>query len=297
MIYIVRRRKIWFAISAFLVGASVFALIFWGLNLGIDFTGGSLLEVKFSDVRPSIEEIQSIASDQDLGEVLIQPIGDKNIVLRMKSASEEEHQKLFSAISEKYQDVSEERFDSIGPVIGEELQKKSLMTIVLVIIAIALYIAFAFRKVSYPIQSWKYGAITLLALFHDVIIPLGVFAVLGKFLHIEIGSAFVAAILTVLGYSVNDTIVVFDRVRENLMRGGGEFEGLVEKSVNETLGRSINTTLTTLFVLFAVFFFGGETIKIFALALIVGVAAGAYSSIFVASPLLVSWYRRSNNQE
>lgn len=296
MIHIVRKRKTWFAISAFLVSASILSLIFWGLNLGIDFTGGSLLEIKFSESRPSIEEIQEVVSIKDLGDVLIQPMGDKNIVLRLKNINEEEHQDLFSALSERYPDISEERFDSIGPVIGEELQEKSLTAIILVIIAIALYIAFVFRKVSYPITSWKYGIVTLFALFHDVIIPLGVFAILGKFLNIEIGSAFVAAMLTVLGYSVNDTIVVFDRVRENLMRGGGEFEGLVEKSVNETLGRSINTTLTTLLVLVSVFLFGGETVKIFALALIIGVAAGAYSSIFIASPLLVSWYKRSNKE-
>ncbi|MEA3272035.1 MAG: protein translocase subunit SecF, partial [Patescibacteria group bacterium] len=290
MIYIVKRRKIWFTISAILVATSIFALVFWGLNLGIDFTGGSLLEVKFNENRPSVDEIQFLVAEQDLGEILVQPMGEQNIVLRLKTITEEEHQELFSAMAEKYSDISEERFDSIGPVIGAELQKKSLTAIILVIIAIALYIAFAFRKVSYPIQSWKYGLVTLFALFHDVIIPLGVFAVLGKFLNIEIGSAFVAAMLTVLGYSVNDTIVVFDRVRENLIRGGGEFEGLVEKSVNQTLGRSINTTLTTLVVLFAVFFLGGETVKIFALALIIGVGAGAYSSIFIASPLLVSWY-------
>ncbi|NQU83665.1 MAG: protein translocase subunit SecF, partial [Parcubacteria group bacterium] len=277
-----------------LVSASIFALSFWGLNLGIDFTGGSLLEVKFSETRPSIEEVQALVTEKDLGEVLVQPIGDNNIILRLKTITEQEHQELFGVIQEKYSDVSEERFDSIGPIIGEELQKKSLTAIILVILAIAIYVAFAFRKVSYPISSWKYGFVTLFALFHDVIIPLGVFAVLGQFLNVEVGSAFVAAMLTVLGYSVNDTIVVFDRVRENLMRGGGEFEGLVEKSVNETLGRSINTTLTTLVVLLSVFLLGGEAVKIFALTLIIGVGSGAYSSIFIASPLLVSWYKRGS---
>lgn len=293
MIQIVKRRKIWFTISAISVGVSLFALIFWGLNLGIDFTGGSLLEMKFSEQRPSIEEIQDLIADETLGDILIQPIGENNLVLRLQTITEEQHQELLGLIKENYPDVLEERFDSIGPVIGKELQKKSLMAIVLVILGIASYIAFAFRKVSYPIASWKYGVITLFALFHDVIIPIGVFAFLGKYFNIEIGSAFVAAMLTVLGYSVNDTIVVFDRVRENLMRESGEFENLVEKSVNETLGRSINTTLTTLLVLSAVFLLGGETIKTFALVLIIGVAAGAYSSIFIASPLLVSWYKKS----
>jgi len=188
--------------------------------------------------------------------------------------------------------IEEKRFNSIGPVIGSELKESSVWAIVIALIAIVLYIGFAFRKVSFPVSSFKYGIIATIALFHDIIITLGVFSVLGHFYGIEIGIPFVAAILAILGYSVNDTIVVFDRTRENLLKSGiDDFEKIVNKSVNETLIRSINTSFTTLIVLFALYLFGGDTIKYFVVALMVGIAAGTYSSIFIASPLLVTWQK------
>ena len=188
--------------------------------------------------------------------------------------------------------IKEKRFNSIGPVIGNELKESAVWAIVIALIAIVLYIGFAFRKVSFPISSFKYGIIATIALFHDVIITLGVFAVLGHFYNVEIGIPFVAAILAILGYSVNDTIVVFDRTRENLLKSGiDDFEKIVNKSVNETLVRSINTSFTTLVVLLTLYLFGGDTIKYFVVALMVGIAAGTYSSIFIASPLLVTWQK------
>jgi preprotein translocase subunit SecF len=196
---------------------------------------------------------------------------------------------------ERHEAVSELRFESIGPAIGAELRTKAMWSLILVLVAIAVYVAYAFRKVSRPVASWKYGLITLIAaLLHDVLIPLGVFAVLGKVFLVEINSAFIAAILTILGFSVHDTIVVFDRIRENLLKTGGAFHEIVERSVNETLARSINTTITTLLPLFAIFFWGGETLKYFALALIIGLVAGTYSSIFLASPLLVVFQKKSS---
>lgn len=294
MIYVVKRRKLWFGLAVVLVGASILALLFWGLKFGTDFTGGSLIEVKFGENRPSGDEVRGLLKDLDLGEITIQLAGEQNMVLKFGKETEqmqEKHWEINKILTEKYPGVSEEKFDSIGPIIGAELQKKTFIAIVLVILSIAIYVAFAFRKVSYPVESWKYGLITLVSLAHDVIIPLGVFSVLGKFYGIEVNAAFIAAMLTILGYSVNDTIVVFDRVRENLMRGGGEFESLVERSINETLARSLNTTITTLLALVAVYSFGGESIKMFALTLIIGITAGAYSSIFIASPLLVTWWK------
>jgi len=188
--------------------------------------------------------------------------------------------------------IEEKRFNSIGPVIGSELKESSVWAIVIALIAIVLYIGFAFRKVSFPVSSFKYGIIATIALFHDIIITLGVFSVLGHFYGIEIGIPFVAAILAILGYSVNDTIVVFYRTRENLLKSGiDDFEKIFNKSVNETLIRSINTSFTTLIVLFALYLFGGDTIKYFVVALMVGIAAGTYSSIFIASPLLVTWQK------
>jgi preprotein translocase subunit SecF len=217
------------------------------------------------------------------------------MIFRFKSVDEARHQEILKHLGEKFDKVEENRFESIGPTIGKELRRKATYAIVVVLICIILYIAWAFRKVSKPVASWKYGVIAVIALIHDVGIPIGLFAVLGRFFGVEVNSAFVAAILTILGYSVNDTIVVFDRVRENLIKSGGdydEFEKIVNESVNQTFARSINTTLTTLLALIAIFFWGGETIKYFALALIVGIGLGAYSSIFIASPLLVVLERK-----
>jgi preprotein translocase subunit SecF len=168
----------------------------------------------------------------------------------------------------------------------------------LALLAITIYIAFAFRKVSKPVSSWKYGLASLIALFHDILIPVGVFSILGKIYNVEITIPIVAALLTVLGFSVHDTIVIFDRIRENILRRGmGQFEETVNWSLNQTLGRSISTVLTVELVLFAIYLFGGQTLKYFALALIVGITSGAYSSIFIASPLLVSWYKWSGHKE
>lgn len=291
---IISKRKIWFVVAILLTVGCVTSLALWQLNFGLDFTGGSLMELSFEN-RPAVSEVQKITDEQGIQGAIIQEIGEGGMALRFKAVSEEEHQELLSAFKNSIAGVTEEKFDSVGPVIGAELQKKALTALILVLIGIAVYVWFAFRKVSYPVQSWKYGLITLVSLAHDVLLPLGIFAVLGRFFNVEVGSAFVAAILTVLGYSVNDTIVVFDRVRENLLKKSGdeEFEDLVNRSVNETMARSINTTFTTLLALVAVFFFGGESLKMFALALIIGVSAGAYSSIFIASPLLVTWYKHS----
>jgi len=188
--------------------------------------------------------------------------------------------------------IEEKRFESIGPVIGNELKSSAFWALILSLVGIVLYISWAFRKVSRPISSFNYGFIAIIALFHDIVITMGIFAVLGHFLNVEVGIPFMAALLTVLGYSVNDTIVVFDRTRENLLKADiDDFEEVVNKSVNETLIRSLNTSFTTLLVLAALFLFGGETIKYFVVALFVGIFFGTYSSIFIASPLLVSWQR------
>jgi len=186
--------------------------------------------------------------------------------------------------------VIEERFETIGPVIGEEIKKKAWVAIFFTVIAIVLYIAYVFRKVSKPVASWKYGIAAIVALVHDIVIITGLFSILGHFFGTEVNSLFITALLTILGFSVNDTIVVFDRTRENLNKHySQDFEKIVNDSVNSSITRSVNTSLTTLLILLALFFFGGETIKDFVLALIAGVVVGTYSSIFVASPIIVSW--------
>ncbi len=287
---IIKKRKIWLSISAVLVLLSWICMIVFGLNLGIDFTGGSLLEVKFNQQRPDIVEVKNNLAELELsGDILVQPAEDQNMILRFQDIEENTHQTIYNKLAEKYPDnVEELRFEAIGPAIGNELKSKAVYSIILVIIAIIIYVAWAFRKVSYPVKSWKYGIIAIIALVHDISIALGIFAILGRFAGVEVGLPFVAALLTILGYSVNDTIVVFDRIRENLGRlVKHDFEQIVNRSVNETLRRSINTSITTILVLLMVFIFGGASIKFFVLALMIGILSGTYSSIFLASPLLV----------
>jgi preprotein translocase subunit SecF len=282
--------KIYFIFSGILVLASLVSLLIFGLNLGIDFTGGSILEANFLQERPANQEIREKLAELDfLEEVLVQPAGKTGVILRMKDLSEKQHQEVLRKLGELGQ-LEEGRFESIGPVIGKELKEKTRILIVVALAAIVLYVTFAFRGVSRPVASWQYGLSALIALFHDVLIPVGVFSVLGKFYGIQVTIPVVAALLTVLGYSVNDTVVVFDRIREHLlMRKDMTFEETVNQSLNQTIVRSINISLTTLLVVGAIFFLGGETLKYFALALIVGIGVGTYSSLFLASPILVSW--------
>jgi preprotein translocase subunit SecF len=200
-----------------------------------------------------------------------------------------ESREVVDHLKTKYPHSTELRFDAIGPVLGEELRKKSLEGLLVIFLAILAYVAYAFRKVSFPIKAWKYGVVTLIAAFHDVIVPLGVFSVLGHFYGVEIGTPFIAAILTIMGYSITDTIVVMDRVRENLQKTTGTFASVVDLSIRQTALRSFNTSIATLLTLFAIFLFGGSSLHDFTLALIIGIAVGTYSSIFIASPLLVTW--------
>lgn len=286
---IVKLRHVWYAFSGVLIIASIFATATFGLKQGIDFTGGSLMTLRF-EKRPTPLEVEQSISKLDLGSVVIQPVGDNEMNVRTKTLDEKGHADLLAAVG-SFGKVEELRYDSIGPSIGAELRDKSWKALLIVFVAILAYIAYTFRKVSAPVQSWKYGLITVFTAFHDVIVPIGLFAILGKYANVEVGTPFIAAILTIMGYSINDTIVVLDRIRENLHRMGGDFEHIVSTSLTQTYLRSFNTSMTTLFSLVAVYFFGGESIRDFSLALIVGIVTGTYSSIFIASPLLVTWHR------
>ncbi len=360
---IIKKRNLFFIFSSTLVVVSLLSWIAWGLKPGIDFTGGSLMEVQFKE-RPSNDKITASLKDFNLGDVSIQQSGNSNVIIRFKNVDEDVHSQVvaklkedFSANTEKQkqknpanaeeppetktqtkdglspgdisitdengnvikdvsvsavndggeainadnsvpaqgadESVSELRFDSIGASVGQELRAKSFKAMLYAVIAIILYVAWAFRKVSRPVKSWKYGIVAIIALLHDISITIGVFVFLGHFLGTEINTPFIAALLTVFGYSVNDTIVVFDRIRENLHHYHENFEETVNDSINETFVRSLNTSLTTIIALLAVYFFGGASIKDFALALIVGLIAGTYSSIFIACPLLVTWHKIS----
>ncbi|NQU99380.1 MAG: protein translocase subunit SecF [Parcubacteria group bacterium] len=297
MIPIIKNRKIWFIFSGIMLTISIVSLIVFRFNLGIDFTGGTLLEIEFKNSEVDSNKIKEVLEPLGMGDIAIQTGEENNYLIRTEHINETRHQEVLNifreqiAISEE-STIEEKRFETIGPTIGEELKSKAVTAIVFVLIAIILYIAWAFRKVSGKIPSWKFGVSAIAALTHDIIIVLGIFSVLGYYLDVEISSMFVIALLTVLGYSVNDSIVVFDRIRYNALKGSDGFEETVEKSVNQTLVRSINTSVTTLLVLLVLYLFGGATIQWFVMALICGVIAGTYSSIFVASPILVAWEKR-----
>ena len=295
MIQFTKHRKIYFGFSGILIIASIFVLLVFGLKPGLDFTGGSILEIDYQETRPSNQEILEKLNEFDLGTIYVQPTGEKGVILRMKEIDEEIHQQILERLQDGRK-LEEIRFESIGPTIGQELKQKTKIVIVVALLSMIVYIALAFRKVQRPLRSWQYGIASVVALFHDILIPLGVFAVLGKFYGIEISIPVITALLAVLGYSINNTVVVFDRIRENLLKRGETFEETVDISLNQTLSRQINTSLTTLFVAGAVFFLGGETLKYFALALIFGILAGTYSSIFLAGPILVAWHSLRDSQ-
>lgn len=301
MIKIIKNRKFFLPISGLLVTASIVALFVWGLNFGIDFKGGSLLEVDFgSEFRPTITEIQSSLAEAGLMNTTVQPTEDSYII-RFKESDENIHFAALNSLkalaeSREIDTFKELRFDSVGPSIGKELKSKSFNASIIALVMIIIYISFSFRKVSLPVASWKYGIASIIALAHDVIITLGIFSFLGHFYGTEINTPFIAAILTILGYSINDTIVVFDRIRDNLPKSKDNFADTVDRSLNQTLRRSINTSFTTILALVAVYFFGGDSIKDFALALIIGIGFGTFSSIFVASPVLVIWDNLSRSR-
>jgi len=282
---------VYYIVSGTLVLATIISLFVFGLKFGIEFTGGTTMEVEFNEEKPSNQEIRSVLSKFELGEITVRPIGDAGVALQFKGVDENTHQEILTELN-NLSALEEKSFHYIGPSIGQELRNKTQLAIVLALFAITIYISFAFRKVSRPVSSWKYGVASLIALFQDILIPIGVFSILGRFYGVEITIPIIAALLTILGFSVHDTIVIFDRIRENIFRRGmGEFEDTVNWSLNQTVGRSLSTSFTTLIVLLSIFFFGGETLKYFSLALIIGMIAGSYSSIFLASPLLVSWYK------
>jgi len=295
MLNFIKYRKIYFVFSGILIIISVFALIFFRFNLGIDFTSGSILELEFKKERISNQEIEKKLADLNLGTIVIQPTGERGLILRMKALDEETHQEILKRLNE----TEQKKFEVIGPVVGRELKEKTKLFIFLVVLSIIFYITLAFRKVSRPVSSWLYGLIAaLVAFFHDILIPLGVFSFLGKFYNVQLTIPIVVGLLTILGYSVHDTIVVFDRIRENLLtKRGMSFEEIVNQSLNQTFTRSLNTSLTSLFTLMTIFFFGGQTLRYFSLILILGISLGTYSSIFIASPLLVSWLNWKNKRQ
>jgi preprotein translocase subunit SecF len=297
---IIQKRNWFLGFALAVIVASIVALSTWGLNFGVDFTGGSLMEVEFSGYQPTVSEIQGALASTNISNLTVQPTNN-SVILRFREDSEAVHKVVAGALEGLLADhqgagLKELQFDSVGPSIGKELKSKSFNSVAIVFVMIIIYISFAFRKVSRPVASWKYGVAAIVALVHDILFTLGVFSVLGHFYGIEINTPFIAAILTVLGYSVSDTIIVFDRIRENLPKSHEDFENTVNRSVNQTITRSINTSLSSILALLAILLFGGSTIKDFALALVVGIFIGTYSSIFIASSFLVIWEKLKNRR-
>jgi len=349
--WIINNRRIFYTLSGILVIASFLSLIVWGLKPGIDFTGGTLIEIQYPQGRPSQSDINSAIAAID-STASVRPSGTDEFIVRMKPVDQTQKSQVMNALQASPSTASSssvtrssvpalvsvskapgfasstvpisatinssvpgsttstgsgqavspqaivKTFDTVGPVLGAEALRKAYVSIALVILGIVLFITFAFRKVSEPVSSWKYGLTAIVALVHNVIIPVGVFSILGHFSGYEVDTLFVTALLVILGFSIHDTIVVFDRVRENLRLNIAKkpFDQVVGQSVSQTFTRSVNTSLTTLIALVVLYIFGGSSTEHFSLALIIGIAAGTYSSIFIGSPLLVTierWGRKA----
>ena len=295
--FIIKHRKLFFVITGSIVALSLGALIFFGLHQGTDFTGGTLVQVQYEKGRPDAKALSQVLDEAGFKGYSLRGAGENDYILRAGALSSEMRTALattFSVHGGFLASISE--LTEVGPTVGLELRNKAIVALGLVMLAILFFIAFAFRKVSQPVSSWIYGFIALVTLIHDVIVPVGFYATLGYFLGAQVDTLFVTAILTVLGFSIHDTIVVFDRVRENLRvnqeRGRREdFAETAGRSLGQTFVRSINTSLTVLITLLALFFLGPASTKDFALTLLVGIIAGTYSSIFLATPLLVTTER------
>jgi len=291
MLNLMKYYKAWFLVSALISVVAIAALLVYGLKPGIDFRGGTLTQVGFANTPPDSAQVGETLRAAGFEGVQVQVLGERSMVIRTSPQENEEHLRLIQVLSEKYEGMIEEQFTSIGPVIGRELKGQAAVQLILVSLGIIFYIAYAFRKVTRPVSSWRFGVAAIVALVHDLLIVIGVFAILGHYRGVEVDSLFVTALLTVLGFSVHDTIVVFDRIRENLrIRAGANLFEIINNSINQTLIRSLNTSLTVVFVLAALFLFGGESIHYFVLALLIGIVAGTYSSIFIASPILYVWH-------
>ena len=285
---------LYFGVSLLVTLPGLFSLLTSGLKLSIDFTGGSLLELQASQ-SAQISHFFTVAENQGLELASVQPSSDHTYLLRLKPISQDQADKLKQELAATLGQVTETRFETVGPTIGAELTRKAILAVVVASIFIIVYITWSFKTIPRPYSSWKFGASAVIALLHDVLIVVGLYSLFGRLFGVEIDALFVTALLTVIGFSVHDTIVVFDRIRENLGKYSEfPFEELVNHSLLQTLGRSLSTSLTVVFVLLALLLFGGASIRNFVLALLVGIISGTYSSIFNASPLLVVWNKIQN---
>lgn len=293
MLNIIGKKNWYFAFSLLIIIPGLISLFLWGLNLSIDFTGGTrmiLLHPQSSQTRIQ-DTVRKTFEEQDIDIVTLSPSND-SLVIRTKQINERQNTILINEIKKDLPDIKQESFETIGPAVGGETTQNALKALGLASLLIVLYIAWSFRSVPRPTSSWKFGICAIITLLHDVLVLVGIFSLLGHFYGVEIDSLFITALLTVIGFSVHDTIVVFDRIRENLRRSVGlPFEQIVNDSILQTIVRSLNTSFTTMLVLFTMLIFGGDTLRWFIAALLIGIGVGTYSSIFNAAPLLVLWHQ------
>lgn len=291
MLNIIGKKNWYFLISLLVIIPGIMSLFMWGLQLSIEFTGGSRLTLVFPQKvnEQTISSVKQVFQEENIQDVLVQPSGNQ-LVIRTKPMNEKQDAVILNKINEKVGKFQQESFETIGPTIGNEITLNALKAIVVASVLIVFYIAWSFRSVPKPLSSWRFGICAIIALLHDVLLLVGIFSILGHFFHVEVDSLFVTALLTVIGFSVHDTIVVFDRIRENTRRiTGMSFAQLVNDSILQTLVRSLNTSFTAILVLLTLLIFGGETMRWFVIALLIGIISGTYSSIFNAAPLLVTW--------
>ncbi|MFQ6000269.1 MAG: protein translocase subunit SecF [Anaerolineae bacterium] len=290
MLDIIGKRYWYFLISALVLIPGVIFLTLFGLPLSIDFTGGALLEVEFARAQVRPAQVKEVFAEHGYGDTMVQTSGEEVFLIRTKNIDSATKTAIEADLEERFGGLTELRFESVGPAVGEEVQQRALYAVGLAAVAILLYISWAFRHVPKPV---RFGTCAIIAMIHDVFVVVGVAAILGRLRNWEVDALFLTALLTVIGFSVHDTIVVFDRIRENMKRRAGEpIESIVNHSIIQTLDRSINTQLTVVFTLTALLLFGGVTIRGFVFTLLIGIISGTYSSIFNASPLLVEWERK-----
>lgn len=301
---IIQKRRVWYILSLLFIVPGIISIFTWGLNVGIDFKGGSLLQVEYSESRPAVETIRDQVSKSEVPGVAVQTAGDKGLLIRFPNTEGREGRKDADSIISKLEEGSQklnkdkESFETVGGTVAKTTTNRAILAVVLTSLAIIIFMAWSFASVPKPASSWRFGVTAILALLHDLVFVIGAFSIIGHFMpEIEVDSLFITALLTILGFSVNDTIVVFDRIRENLRKYPNKsFEDVSNESLNQTLARSLNTSGTVLIVLLALLLLGGVSIRSFILALTLGVAVGTYSSIFNASPLLVTWQNWSDRR-
>lgn len=285
---------LYFLISALIVIPGIYSLAKFGLKLSVDFTGGTVIELKFKqDIRMSgYEDIRRIIEEKKYEVALVQGAGEGQVLIKMKPITKEDVSTIKAVLAEKFKEMPEEvRFETVGPVLGKELINKTILAILLASGFIMLYVGWQFK-------DFMFGICAILGMFHDTLVMLGIFSLLGHFLGVEIDTLFVTAMLTILSFSVHDTVVVYDRIRESQKRFPKvPFVDLVNKAITETLSRSINNSMTIIFMLISLWLLGGSTIKWFAFALLIGTISGTYSSTFTAAPLLVVWHNLKSKKK